>query len=429
MTHSPARNMQRLISAAFALLSIQYSTAALADPEDAFNVLVGVDLKYEDNLFRIEDGTPLGNASKHDFIHTYSAGIKFDKIYSLQRVQIDATVTENKYQENEFLDWTGFNYRAAWLWSVTPRLKGTLLATRNETLNNFGDFRRIDPNADPGTTRNLQSIQTNERREFTADFLLWGGWHVVGGVSNIESQNSQSFNEIGDFSQDSAEIGGRYVFRSGTEITLVQRESDGEFKNRPPDALRQLDSGYDQSETEAKLDWRVSGKSHITARMGYLNREHDTFEDRDYSGMTGLLSWRWMPTGKLLINTAISRNLYSFQESNAFIFGNVPVFRAGDYSYSYYVADTFTWSPMWGITDKTSLRFRYDWSDRDFRGNVGLNSPDRRDIVRSYMLTAEWQALRTLLVSGVIRREDRDSDRENFDYTADSVGITAQLLF
>lgn len=429
MTRSPARNMQRLITAAFALLSMQYSITATADPEDAFNILLGADVKYEDNLFRVDEDTPLGNASKHDLVHTYSAGIRFDKKYSLQRLQLEATFTDNRYQENDFLDWKGFNYRAAWLWSLTPRITGRLLATRNETLNNFGDFRRIDPNADTGPQRNLQSIQTNERREFTADVLLWGGWHVVGGVSNIESRNSQSFNEVGDFSQDSAEFGGRYVFRSGTEITLVQRESDGKFKGRAPDTLRQLDSGYDQSETEAKLDWRVTGKSHLTARVGYIDREHDNFTDRDYEGMTGLLAWRWMPTGKLLINTAVSRNLYSFQESNALIFGTVPVFRAGDYSYSYYVADTFTWSPLWGITDKTSLRFRYDWSERDFRGNVGLNSPDRRDIIQSYTLTAEWQALRTLMISGVLRHEDRNSDRANFDFEADSIGISAQLLF
>jgi exopolysaccharide biosynthesis operon protein EpsL len=419
--------MQRLITAAFALLSIQYSATALADPEDAFNVLVGVDLEYQDNLFRVDDNTPLGNASKHDLVHTYSAGIKFDKVYSLQRVQLDATITENKYQENDFLDWTGFNYRAAWLWSITPRFTGRLLATRNETLNNFGDFRRIDPNA--GTSRNLQSIQTNERRELTADFLLWGGWHIVGGVANIESRNSQSFNEVGDFTQDSAEFGGRYVFRSGTEITLVQREATGDYKGRAADPFRQLDTGYDQSETEAKLDWRVTGKSHITATIGYVDREHDNFTQRDYDGMTGLLAWRWMPTGKLLINTAVSRNLYSFQESNARSFGGIPVFLADGYSYSYYVADTFTWSPMWGITDKTSLRFRYDWSDRDFRGNLDPNSPERRDIVQSYMLTAEWEALRTLTITGVLRHETRDSDRATYDYEADSIGVAAELLF
>lgn len=423
MTRFPVRKSKQIISAALALLSIQYSIPALADEQDAFNLLLGVDVKYEDNLFRVDDNTPLGNASKHDLTHTYSAGFKFDKMYSLQRIQVDATVTENKYQENSFLDWTGFNYRAAWLWQLTPRISGTLLATRNETLNSFGDFRRIDPNA--GTPRNLQSIQTNEREEFTADVLLWGGWHIVGGVSTIDSRNSQSFNEIGDFSQDSAEFGGRYVFPSGTEITLVQRESTGDYKGRAADPFRQLDTGYDQSETEGKIDWRVTGKSHLTAKLGYVDREHDNFTQRDYDGLTGLLAWRWMPTGKLLVNTAISRNIYSFQESNFAGLG----FLVGDYSYSYYVADTFTWSPLWAITDKTSLRFRYDLSDRDFRGNLDPTSPSRRDILRSYTLTAEWQALRTLLVSAVARHEDRDSDRTDFDYKADSIGISAQLLF
>ena len=427
MTRFPIRKSKQIITAALALLSIQLSNSALAaEPEDPLNFIIGADVRYEDNLFRVEEGTPLGEASKHDLVHTYTAGIKLDKLYSLQRFQVDARVTENKYQENDFLDWKGFNYRAAWLWKLTPRVSGTLLATRNETLNNFGDFRRIDPNT--GSTRSLSSIQTNERREFTADVLLWGGWHVVGGVSEVESRNSQSFNEVGDFTQDSAEFGGRYVFPSGTEITLVQRESKGDY-NRPIDTTRQLDSGYDQSETEAKLDWRVTGKSHLTARLGYVDREHDNFTERDYTGPTGLLAWRWMPTGKLLVNTALSRNIYSFQESNTILIGGIPTFSAGDYSYSYYVADTFTVSPIWGITDKTSLRFRYDYSERDFRGDIDPNGPSRRDIVQSMTLSAEWQAMRTLLVSAVARREDRNSDREGFDYEADSIGISAELIF
>lgn len=424
MTRFPVRKSKQIITAALALLSIQLSNSVFAaEPEDPLNFVFGADVRYEDNLFRVDEDTSLGEASKHDIAHTYSAGIKLDKLYSLQRFQVDATVTENRYQDNDFLNWKGFNYRAAWLWSLTPRVTGTLLATRNETLNNFGDFRRVDPNT--GSTRNLSSIQTNERREFTADVLLWGGWHVVGGVSEVESRNSQSFNEVGDFTQDSAEFGGRYVFPSGTEITLVRREATGDY-NRGVDLSRQLDTGYDQSETEAKLDWTITGKSRITARLGYVDREHKNFTQRDYDGMTGLLAWIWTPTGKLLINTAISRNLYSFQESNAVAGG---LFFANGYDYSYYVADTFTISPLWAITDKTSLRLRYDWSDRDYRGDLNPNGPTRRDIVQSMTLTAEWEAMRTLVISAVARREDRDSDRDGYDYEADSIGLSAELIF
>lgn len=423
MIRFPVRNSQQLVAAAFALLSMQYSSTVVADPEDPFNILVGASLRYEDNLFRVDDGTALGNASKHDLVHAYTAGIKIDKPYSLQRFQIEANVTENKYQENDFLDWTGFNYKAGWLWSLTPRITGTLVASQSETLNNFGDFRIIDPNTN--TRRDLKSIQTNERREFTADVLLWGGWHVVGGLIDSESRNSVSFNEVGDFEQQSAELGGRYVFPSGSEIILLQRESTGDY-SRPLDSTRQFDTGYDQSETEAKLDWLITGKSRITAKLGYVEREHDNFNQRDYDGMTGFLGWRWTPTGKLLVNTSLSRNLYSFQESNAIGGG---LFFANGYDYSYYVADTFTVAPVWAVTAKTSLRFRYDWSDRDYRGELNPNGLTRRDIVQSMVLTAEWQVLRTLLISAVAQHEDRNSDRAGYDYEADSIGISAELLF
>lgn len=357
----------------------------------------------------------LGKSKRSDTIYTTNIGFKYDKSYSLQRFQLDAGVVDNKYDTYDYLDYTAFNYRAAWLWSLTPNITGMLLADQLQVLNSFSDFRDLNNNL-----LRSRSIQTSQSRIFTIDGYIGGGWHLLGGLSEIRSRNSETFNAVGDYVQRGVEAGVKYVTRADTSISLVQKASKGDYRGRVLDAPSQLDTGFDQKETEAKLEWQVTGKSRIDARLGYVTRDHDNFSTRDYDGAVGRLAHSWTPTGKLRVNTSISRNLYSFQQL----------------SNSYYVADTFAISPVWQVTPKTNLKLVYDYSERDYDGAVTPTINERKDKVHGLVFIAEWEPTRTILVSGSLRREKRDS---NFDslaspdgdltYDANSANISVQLLF
>jgi exopolysaccharide biosynthesis operon protein EpsL len=392
-----------------ALVTVSLSAPAWADEQDALNFAAGAAVMFDDNLFRLPD------SEKSDRILTTNAGIKIDKPYSLQRFQVDANVVDNRYNTNSYLDYTAFNYRAAWLWQLTPNIKGTLSADQKEVLNSFADF--LGFNNQLTRTRN---IQTNENRIFDVDALIGGGWHLLGGVSELRSRNSVTFDAVGDFIQAGANIGIKYVAPSENSIALVQRAYNGDYQGRVLDVASQLDTGFRQRETEAQLQWRLTGKSLIDARLGYVDREHDNFSSRDYDGMTGRLAYNWQPTGKLGITTSIARNIYSFQQSMN----------------SYYVADTFAISPVWHVTAKTSLNLRYDFSHRDYRGAIDPIAEHRKDNVQSLMLSADWKPLRTVTVTGALRHEMRSSSFNNanavngdLEYDANSATISAQLLF
>lgn len=394
--------------------------AVAAQPEDALNFSVGAATRYEDNLFRIDDDTDprsvAGKSRRSDMINTYNIGIKIDKLYAQQRFQLDLMAIKNDYQTYDYLDFTAKNYRAAWLWHLTPRLSGTILLDRQQSQTSFADF--LNANND---VINQQSIQTNEVRSFDADWWVGGGLHLLGGVSEIRSRNDSAFTAVGDYVQTGGEVGIKYVARSENFISLIQRNSTGDYENRPISAVSQFDSGFDQNETEVRVNVRLSGKSFIDASLGYLDREHDNFSSRDYDGMIGGISYIWTPTGKLQINTSLSRSLGSYQQ-----FFN-----------SYYVSDTFAIAPVWSLTAKTKIRARYSYSERDYRGALpgGLltvaEGELREDTVQGLSLSAEWQATRTLLVTGTLQHEERDSNFDSFglDYEANSVGISGQLLF
>lgn len=414
LKHKSGRTSDPVISCGilFASLLLLNPAVYAAEPQqaentDTFSFALGGQVKYDDNLFRLsdsEDPQPfLGRSQKSDWITTVNAGIKIDKPYSLQRFQLDAMVLENKYRTYDFLDYSAFNYRAAWLWSVTPRINGILLAEQKQELNSFSDFRSISE----------KSIQTNQTRLFTIDGDIGAGVHLLGGLLDVRSRNSETFNEVGDYQQDGAEAGVKYVARSQNWISIVQRETNGEYRGRALDPVAQLDSGFDQSETEANLSWRLTGNSAIDAKLGYLDRQHDHFSQRDYSGTIGRVLYRWTPTDKLQLNLSLSRNLFSFQEDIN----------------SYYVADTFSVSPIWKYSPKTTLRVRYDYSDRDYRGAIVPTAELRQDKVHSLLFATDWQATRKLTVTGTLQHDQRSSNIDGFDYDANAASINAQILF
>jgi exopolysaccharide biosynthesis operon protein EpsL len=373
---------------------------------DTLNFNLGAQVRYDSNLFRLsgsESPDPaLGHSRRSDMIYSTNAGIRIDKPYAQQRFQFQATVVDNRFQTYDFLNFTAFNYRAAWDWHLTPRVSGILLAEQKQEMNSFAEYRQTQKN-----------VQTSNVRLFNVDGDIGGGFHLIGGLLDVRARNSRTFVQVGDYQQDGYEFGGKYVSRAGNWISVLRRNVNGEYQGRELDVASQLDTGFDQSETEANLFWRFTGKSSVEGKLGYVDRNHDHFSSRDYSGATGRLLYRWEPTGKTQINVGVSRYLYSYQEA----------------ANSYYVADTFTLQPIWQYSPKTTFRARYDYSHRDYRGAI-VDVPEmRRDHLQIFQLAADWKAARNIILTGTLERDLRDSNIDTYTFKDTSASINAQFLF
>jgi hypothetical protein len=176
--------------------------------------------------------------------------------------------------------------------------------------------------------------------------------------------------------------------------------------------VTQLDSGFKQSDIESKAYWKLTGKSQLDGMLGYVDRRHDNFSQRDYSGMVGKIQYTWEPTAKIDLKASLSRNIFSFQNNLN----------------SYYIADTLSIGPSWEITAKTRVWARYDLSDRDYRGAI-IQTTERNDMVQSFLLGGEWKPLRTVTVGAALQRDTRSSNFNRLDYEANAASIYAQLLF
>lgn len=391
---------RHLIANFFYFLSLPallISLSAHADDQDALNVIAGVSQQHDDNLFRIS------SSKRSDNITSTYAGIRLDKLYSLQRFKLDYTLTLNKYQNNNFLDFNAQEYKAAWLWALTPYLTGTLSATRTEQLNDFKDY----------TNFTVQNIRTTENQHFEADFSPHGNWHLLGGLTRTNLTNSQTFNEESDFTMNSLDAGFKYVFSSGSAITLMGHDRNGANEKRKLNPILFYDTGFEETEGEAKLDWLISGKSKINMRLAHVARAHDHFSQRDYSGAIGSLEYTWMPTGKLQVAIVASSDLSSYQTI---------------YS-SYARDDTLSVSPMYSISAKISARASASISERSFLGEGVIPSLGRVDKNKSASVGLDWAPYRSISLGGNIQRSSRSSTLPGLDFTDTTVGLSANLYF
>lgn len=378
-----------------------------ADEKDTFNLIAGASWQHDSNIFRLPSGVNAsvlpGRADRWDNIGAFYAGVRLDKPYAMQRLKLDFTLTAFRYQNYDFLDFETKDYKAAWLWSLTPYLTGTLSADRKQQLNDFQDYQNYG----------VRNIRTTETQHFEADLSPHGNWHLLGGFTRSTQANSRTFNEEANFSMESLDAGIKYVFPSGSVITLLGHGRQGNYENRNLNPALLHDTAYDEREGEARLDWMITGNSRINLRAAYIVREHAHFSQRDFDGGVGKIEYNWAPTGKLRLALAASSELSTYQTDSS----------------SYTRINTLTISPAYTISEKLRVSASASISERTFLGEGVIPSSERVDNSRLAGIRIEWMPLRGLSLTGNLQRTTRSSTSIGLDFTDTTAGVNANLVF
>jgi exopolysaccharide biosynthesis operon protein EpsL len=383
------------------------STAAFADALDTVNVTVAESVMRDDNLFRLSstrDPAAVGLKQKSDTVTVGTLGLKLAKKVSLQTFELDASLVDYRYQTFDYLSFTATNYSAAWRWALTPRFHGNLTQSRAQSLNSFADY----------TGYNNRNMRTDEVTRFDGIFEF-GPWHLLAGAAETKRTNSQLFLEEGDSKLDTVEGGLRRVFSSGASISVVDRHGRGDYFKRPvPIASSLIDNGFDQNERELSVKWPITAKMRLDARAARLERKHDHYAARDYSGSVGSLNLNWDISAKTRLTASVAHELGSFQTS---------------YS-SYSQTDRVVISPLWQFGAKTGLRLRYDLARRDYLGAVAVTPYNgRSDTIRAASVALEWQPITALFLSASLQGDRRSSNIAGLDYESKSANVAAQFTF
>lgn len=375
-------------------ISLLSASHTFADEQDPLNFIVGVSRLHDNNLFRSSTN------ERSENITTAYAGIRLDKQYAQQRFKFDFTLTANRYQNFGILDFNAKDYKAAWLWTLTPYLTGIVSLDRKQTLNSFQDFQN-------NSLVNIRNLNVRETQHFEADFSPHNVWHILGGFTRStqkNSNNSSSFIGQDSYVSNSVDAGVRYNFRSGSTITAMSHLRRGEH--------RDFDDAYDEQEVETKFDWIISGKSRLNARAAYITRDDDR-SNMDYSGMEGGVDFSWSPTAKIKLILSAASSLSPYPTLNT----------------SHTRNTSFGIKPLYALSSKITVNAHANIAKRSFLDDGGLPNSDREDWSKSAGIGVDWMPLRSLSVGGNLERSSRNSNIDVYDYTDTTAGINANLFF
>ena len=377
-------------------------------PEDGLQWRGGYALQRDDNLFRLPDGVDpraaLGTASAGETVAVRSLGLAYAKTMSLQRVEIDLGLVDYRYRTHPSLDLTAKNYDLAWRWAVTPRLRGSLTASRDESVNAFDNASRPD-----------QGNRRLTRREAVdAAYEIDGVWRLVAGAGRTRNVNQQPQRGEDSEVSRSVDIGLRHEAGSGSTATLRLRHGTGRTlgEGRAPASLR--DDAFSQDEALLELNWVLTGQLSTQLGLARVRRQHDTVSLRDYSGTNASVALSWRPTAKTQLALRGASQLASYQT------GTASVART----------DTLGLDATWQLAARTSLKASVAESRRRYLQPLpGQALDSERERTRNASLGVHWAITPHVALDGSLQRTRRSANTPtlNFASTQVYVGVGASF--
>ncbi|MGP1718120.1 MAG: XrtB/PEP-CTERM-associated polysaccharide biosynthesis outer membrane protein EpsL [Methylophilus sp.] len=367
-----------------------------ADELDTLQFIADVNKTYDNNLFR----RSTNEVSDQATISTL--GVRFNKAYALQRFMANVTYIDNKYQENDFLDYAATNYDAAWNWSLTPNLTGVLSSSRSERQINFRDIQT--------PTRNLITTKENVfRAEYSPHQVL----SLIIGYSELTSENSRAFNAIASNEQVGLDYGVRYNFPSKSYIAFMGHRKQGSVTGRPLNTVLQFDTGFTTYQYDLEFLATDEGKSNLRGKIGYVEKENDNFSLRDYNGIIGSLNHELEWTGKLRSTVGIARGFGAFETDNS----------------TYTTTDSLNASLSYEISAKIQASTYFSLSERDFEGRGRFDTSGRVDKEHAYGASISWRPIKNIGFSLRSTKSNRDSTLAQFDFddTLTSVSVDFRI--
>jgi exopolysaccharide biosynthesis operon protein EpsL len=388
----------------FALLALP----ALADEAGTFHPFVSYTRYYDSNLFRladdestvlVEDDVPVvvTRDSASDQYGILSAGLNVDWTPGRQRILASAAKNWVRFSRYSSLDYDGSDYRLRWNWQLGNRWSGNIGASETLTQTSFADWYAGE----------IASNELTYRTQFAgAEWQFHPRWHVGLSGSATTATNSTAIRTPLDYEQGSVAATAGYTTPKGSRLLLQVNRIDGEYPNRP--------LAYTQTEYNFLGDWKVDGKVTAHAKIGYIQRDNETFAGDDFSGVGGRVSADYLISGKSMLSWAIYRETMPSDDVFA----------------SYQLRTGTSLAAIWATTPKFSVRSSASYENRSFRGDAGVALFTRRDEdTVSGSLSLGYTPRRWATAELGVQAGRRDADFAFNDYSFRSVFASLRTEF
>ena len=345
--------------------------ARLPRSEQALALHVSAALAHDSNVMRTAE-------ARADQLSILTAGLRLDKRYGLQRLTLDAEGSALRFDEWSTLDHELLNYRGAWMASFTPRLTGTLSA-RQSQLRDFSGANGAPTRVD---------LRTEREQLLDLTFGGVGPWRVEAGAGHLRAESGQPRTLEANARIDSLRLGLGHRWPSGLDLALQAREGKGRY----PDG-----SGPDFHDRQIDLALQLPRHASwaLDARLGQLQRRHDSQAERDFDGAVGRVRVAWDRGARTRVESGLEHELGGYEPGAG---GHVRASRV------FFV-------PAWQVGARTTLSLRHAqelrrWSTVDA---LALDA-GREDRSRATGLVLDWQPWSWWQLVAQVRNEHRASN-------------------
>ncbi len=382
-----------------ALLVAASAGAAQAETSPYF-VGLSQAFSHSANLLRLSDGQAAPEGfSKSDTVSATSLLAGLDQPFGRQRVYGNLALRENRLSNNKVYDNQSYALTAGLDWATVERISGSLKATANRNLASFNaDEIGFVQKKNLETTQQVDAaLRVGVVTELTAEVNV-GERSVDYSADEFQSR---------EFRQNSVSIGLRWRPGGAGTLGVALRETKGRYPKAFPAGSAVEADRFDSREVDVSANVAPSAASTVSGRISLGKTRYDVATQRGYSGVTGLLRWEWQPTGKLRLDTKLTRD-----PSQA----------------SYFFSSAVPNSTVESSRLDTALRLRADY---EASAKIALNttlSYGRRSLARTLPaafggtdltgsdrsnglgLGASWTPTRSLQFGCDLARERRSSD-------------------
>lgn len=399
----------RKILIASAASVLVHAPAAVANEGDVVNLSAAVTMMHDNNMFRLAPNANPANYGldgRSDTITMTSLGLNLNKMVGRQQLIGNISFADTSYKRNSYLDFLALNYDGKWLWAVGTRWTGEFALDRAESLNTYSDY----------TTNNYRqrNVRLIENERFTANYWFHTSWAAFLGISRNSVTNEQAVLAESDYEASGFNYGIRFRPVSGNTVALRIRQLDGSYSNRPFNAVAQADNGFSHNGIDLETSWLLTGKTQLRSRLEYLERKHDHFVSRDYSGWAGNLDLVYAATGKSNLTFGYKHDLVGFQSS--YREAQVPF---GLITSSYYKLDELNLGARWAATDKISTSARLGYGKRSYHGAIAplpAGVEPRQDKTTRAGIDISYRPLRWFEIKAGMNYEKRNVNDDRYDY-------------
>ncbi|HYA66446.1 MAG TPA: hypothetical protein VEE84_07140 [Burkholderiaceae bacterium] len=378
----------------------------------------GETVAHDNNLTRVNSQS--GYPTVSDTSYTTSLTATLHETYSRQDVMASATVGRVLYQTYSEFDATQENLRAALQSDLPLSASSRVTLVRTAVMAQFADIGGATPD-----------VITRNEINGSVDFPLESNWRAVLGGDDSKTQNSASMYQTQNLNTTELNGGIRFQPVTGNHIDVLLRTLHAEYPNGSPSAL--VSSGYNERGADLRVDWTLTGPSHLLGRAGYLEHRNDEVPyynvavfppepevlNRDFSGPGYDLTYIWQITG------ASRLTLYGLRQTGA----------AGDNNYLSAVTKTFRIAPAYQPRQMIGCEAYFEWTQRNYFENVydvvtnTAPGTNRLDNSHNAGLSILWNPRRWLSVRLDVRHELRDSSISTYTYSDTNAALSLQTRF